>query len=63
MKNIAGAIEAYRNAVEIDPKDFRAWYGLGQTYELQNQNHYALYYFARAVMSRPKDARMHNAMG
>jgi hypothetical protein len=23
MKNIAGAIEAYRNAVEIDPKDFR----------------------------------------
>lgn len=29
MKNIAGAIEAYRNAVEIDNKDFRAWYGLG----------------------------------
>jgi anaphase-promoting complex subunit 8 len=29
MKNIAGAIEAYRNAIEIDPKDFRAWYGLG----------------------------------
>ena len=32
MKNIPGAIEAYRNAVEIDPKDFRAWYGLGQAY-------------------------------
>jgi anaphase-promoting complex subunit 8 len=53
MKNIAGAIEAYRNAVEIDPKDFRAWYGLGQTYELQNMNNYALYYFSRAVLSRP----------
>ncbi|KRX02888.1 hypothetical protein PPERSA_04091 [Pseudocohnilembus persalinus] len=63
MKNIPGAIEAYRNAVEIDPRDFRAWYGLGQTYELQNMYHYALYYFARAVMSRPRDARMWNAIG
>jgi anaphase-promoting complex subunit 8 len=26
-------------------------------------NHYALYYFSRAVLSRPKDARMWNAMG
>ena len=25
-------------------------------------NHYALYYFTRAVMSRPADARMWNAM-
>lgn len=24
---------------------------------------YALYYFSRAVVSRPKDARMWNAMG
>jgi len=29
MKNSAAAIHSYRNAVEIDPKDFRAWYGLG----------------------------------
>ena len=36
---------------------------MGQTYELQNMNHYALYYFSRAVLSRPKDARMWNAMG
>jgi anaphase-promoting complex subunit 8 len=26
-------------------------------------NNYALYYFTRAVMSRPKDSRMWNAMG
>jgi anaphase-promoting complex subunit 8 len=25
MKNIGGAIESYRNAVDYDPKDFRAW--------------------------------------
>ena len=52
MKNSTAAINSYRNAVEIDPKDFRAWYGLGQTYELQNMNQYALYYFSRAVISR-----------
>jgi anaphase-promoting complex subunit 8 len=63
MKNIPGAIEAYRNAVEIDPKDFRAWYGLGQTYELQSMCNYALYYYSKAVLSRPKDSRMWNAMG
>ena len=48
--------------MEIDPKDFRAWYGLGQTYELQNMSNYALYYYSKAVLSRPKDARMWNAM-
>ena len=34
MKNISAAINSYRTAVDIDPKDFRAWYGLGQTYEI-----------------------------
>lgn len=32
-------------------------------YELQNMFHYALYYFARAVASRPRDYRMWNALG
>lgn len=26
--------DSYRHAVEINPRDYRAWYGLGQTYEL-----------------------------
>ena len=63
IKNIPGAIEAYRNAVEIDCNDFRAWYGLGQAYELQCLYHYSLYYFHRAVYARPHDSRMWNAMG
>ena len=29
MKNVVGAIDAYRNATENDSSDFRAWYGLG----------------------------------
>ena len=34
LKNTAAAVDAYRHAVDIDPKDYRAWYGLGQTYEI-----------------------------
>lgn len=29
LKNTSAAIESYRTAVDIDPKEFRAWYGLG----------------------------------
>ena len=25
---------SYRHAVDISPRDYRAWYGLGQTYEI-----------------------------
>ena len=39
--------EAYRRAVDVSPRDYRAWYGLGQTYELVNMPFYALYYFKR----------------
>jgi hypothetical protein len=41
--------EAYRRAVDVSPRDYRAWYGLGQTYELVNMPYYALYYFRRCV--------------
>lgn len=55
--------EAYRRAVDLNPRDYRAWYGLGQTYELLNMPNYALYYFRRATQLRPSDARMWCAMG
>jgi len=44
--------EAYRRAVDVNPRDYRAWYGLGQTYELVNMPYYALYYFRRYSGSR-----------
>ena len=34
LKNSHAAIESYRRAVDTNPKDFRAWYGLGQAYEV-----------------------------
>ena len=49
--------------MDLNPRDYRAWYGLGQTYELLNMPNYALYYFRRATQLRPSDARMWCAMG
>ena len=44
--------------MELNPRDYRAWYGLGQTYEMLHMPYYALHYFRRATQLRPKDARM-----
>eukprot|EP00438_Fugacium_kawagutii_P024132 Skav222768 [mRNA] locus=scaffold600:295912:317957:+ [translate_table: standard] len=47
------AIDAYRTAVTINQRDYRAWYGL---------HYYALFYYRRAMLLRPEDARMWCAM-
>lgn len=37
--------------MDISPRDYRAWYGLGQTYELLHMPYYALYYFRRQTLA------------
>eukprot|EP00871_Galdieria_phlegrea_P004177 jgi/Galph1/4760/GphlegSOOS_G3450.1 len=63
MKNTSKAIEAYRKAVDIQLGDFRAWYGLGQAYELLRMPSYSMYYYRQAASLRPFDSRMWCAMG
>ena len=63
MKNTGAAIEAYRRAVDVNGRDYRAWYGLGQVYEILNMLLYALYYYRKAAALRPYDARMWCAVG
>ena len=58
LKNTAAAVEAYRHAVDMNPRDYRAWYGLGQTYEILKMPLYSLYYYQKAAQLRPSDARM-----
>lgn len=53
LKNTAAAIEAYRSAIDIDPHDFRAWYGLGQAYEIHSMYNYASHYYGNAALSWP----------
>ena len=50
-------------ATEVNPRDYRAWYGLGQTYELLGMPFYSLYYYRKATTLRPYDSRMWCAMG
>lgn len=45
MKSTRLAAECYRIAVTIDPRDYRAWYGLGQTFELLSMPLFALHYY------------------
>lgn len=58
MKNANAAIAAYRKAVDLNPRDYRPWYGLGQAYELLSMPLYAQYYYSKACALRPYDARM-----
>lgn len=47
----------------VNNKDYRAWYGLGQTYEILKMYHYCLYYYKQAQQLKPRDSRMVIALG
>ena len=63
MKNTNAAIQSYRQAIEVNRRDYRAWYGLGQTYEILKMPYYCLYYYKQAQELRPSDSRMLVALG
>uniref|UniRef100_A0A0E0ADA9 Cdc23 domain-containing protein n=1 Tax=Oryza glumipatula TaxID=40148 RepID=A0A0E0ADA9_9ORYZ len=59
------SMDVYSNllrAVDINPRDYRAWYGLGQIYEMMGMLFYAVYYFRKSSYLQPNDARLWNAM-
>ena len=41
-----------RHAIEVNKRDYRAWYGLGQTYEILKMPFYCLYYYRKAHQLR-----------
>ncbi|KAG6820746.1 hypothetical protein H0H93_012392 [Arthromyces matolae] len=48
---------------DVNRKDYRAWYGLGQAYELLSMHNYALHYYQHATALRPYDVRLWQAQG
>jgi anaphase-promoting complex subunit 8 len=64
LRNTAAAVQCYRKAVDVSSGgDYRAWYGLGQTYEMLHMYQYALHYYKNAAALRPSDGRMWCAVG
>lgn len=63
-RNTSAAIECYRRGCEAsNGRDFRAWFGLGNSYELLRLPSYAAYYYRRACALRPYDPRLWMALG
>eukprot|EP01059_Diplonema_ambulator_P032102 TRINITY_DN6130_c0_g1_i1.p1 TRINITY_DN6130_c0_g1~~TRINITY_DN6130_c0_g1_i1.p1 ORF type:complete len:457 (+),score=162.80 TRINITY_DN6130_c0_g1_i1:785-2155(+) len=57
--NVKACVFAYNRALELDPRDFRAWLGLAQTYYSEfNLPIHARYYAERSVNIRPNDKRL-----
>ena len=63
LSNSHAAIECYRRAVDICPRDFKAWFGLGQAYALLDMHLYSLYYFQKACTLKPWDRRIWQVLG
>lgn len=52
----------HRIVVGVNSRDYRAWYGLGQAYEVMNFPYDAIYYYQKATDLRPNDGRMWRAL-
>ncbi|KAJ0355626.1 hypothetical protein KNSL1_000753 [Colletotrichum chrysophilum] len=49
--------------IDVNRRDYRAWYGLGQTYEMLEMHTYSLWYYKKAAGLRPWDGKMWMAVG
>lgn len=49
----------FRHAIEVNKRDYRAWYGLGQTYEILKMPFYCLYYYRKAHQLRYSEQSHH----
>ena len=63
LDNIPAAIAAYTKAYEINPRDFRALYGLGRAYEISRMPYQAVMFYKNAVALNPFDSRLWMALG
>ncbi|KAK6027299.1 hypothetical protein OSTOST_06671 [Ostertagia ostertagi] len=52
LKNNAAACMSYRRAIEVDPQDYRGWYGLGQMYDIIKMPTYSLFYYQQAHLCK-----------
>lgn len=53
----------FLHIIEVNRHDYRAWNGLGQTYDILKMPGYSLYYYKQAHRLRPNDSRLLTALG
>jgi anaphase-promoting complex subunit 8 len=63
IKDHNSAIESYRKAIAGNKNDYRAWYGLGQAYEVLGMPLYSQQYYKDAILLRPGDSRLWTSLG
>jgi tetratricopeptide (TPR) repeat protein len=61
-RNYAQAITNYKQAIQINPDDFRAYYNLADSYQKMGKPKEALQNFEKALKISPNDARTHYNM-
>ncbi|KAI1771190.1 cell division cycle protein-like protein 23 [Hypoxylon cercidicola] len=62
VENIEAATECHRRAVELEPHEYRALYGLGQCYERFDKPIMALHHYRRAVRVDRTNAELWHAV-
>jgi superkiller protein 3 len=63
LKQHTAALEAFQQALALDPKDANTYHGLGIVYRNLGQHAAALEAFQQAIALDPKDAYPHNGLG
>lgn len=57
LKNHSRALLCYQKAVEMNPRDYRALFGLAQAHEAEEKYQMAIYYFQKCVVQSQTDLR------
>jgi hypothetical protein len=47
--------------IDLNRSDYRAWYGLGQVYEMLEMHYYALYYYEHALVYKSSLPRLYKS--
>ncbi|KAH0792595.1 Anaphase-promoting complex subunit 8 [Histomonas meleagridis] len=63
LGNCSGAIASYTKALELNPRDFRALYGMGRAYEMSNMLYLSIQYHRKSITINPFDSRIWMALG
>lgn len=63
LQNTPAATASYTKAYEVNPRDFRALYGLGRAFELGHMPFHAILFYRKAVTMNPSDSRLWMALG